>query len=130
MNAGIDHKRADSNSGNMRAYADRVVFACAECGEPVTWPVFEEPSRRRRGEHQPPSEGRFRSTFRRDGIEVVLLPHTAARLAPNIGFKQARTCPNGHYVGDLRSEPHRPPWYLELRAAAVADQPARANCRA
>ena len=71
----------DVTTSHMRAFADRVVFECVDCGDTVSWPVSREPRRRRGKPETPvPDEGRYRETTRRDGTRVFLMHHTAARL--------------------------------------------------
>ena len=113
--------REDDNGRFMRAFGDRVVFVCRTCREPVTWPVSREPIRRRELTGVPP-DGRYRELDDHDGRRI-LMAHTAARVPYQDGLKQARRCPSGHYVGNLRVAPHAEPWFLELRLDAVDPRP-------
>ena len=131
MRQGTIHDEADeATNPRRRAFADRVVFECVECGDTISWPVSPEPRRKRGKPDTPvPDEGRYRETTRRDGTRIFLMHHTAARLEGWVGVKQARTCAEGHYIGNHRIAPHEPPWFLEVLVTAVSERPARASER-
>lgn len=98
----------------------RYVLECAVCAVAVSWPLSTEKRRRRTPDDlDPPTVGRLRDARRLDGRQVLVAAVESARLAAVTSLKQTRTCPNGHYIGTMRSEPHAAPWFMAYAADRV-----------
>ncbi len=96
----------------------RVVLTCNECGAPVSWPVSAD--NRRRAVTSEPEPGRFRRVTDVQGRTVLVTALASARLGPIGGTKRARYCTSGHYVADMNSAPHPPPWVVEFHPDRVS----------
>ncbi len=92
----------------------RVVFECAECSAPVSWPVTVDAIRRPVETLDEPTPGvaRIGTDQHFGGVAVIGLD--SARVDTGASIKQARNCPNGHFVARVRTTPHPAPHYAEL----------------
>ena len=83
----------------------------------MSWPVARE--RRRAPDAETPEPGLLRQVDTLDGERLLVAALDSVRLSIEPTIKRARTCDSGHFVGNMRTEPHAPPWHMEFRADRV-----------
>jgi hypothetical protein len=64
---------------------------------------------------------------RPDGTELHVTSVASARAPTAAVLKQARTCANGHYIGNLGDAPHPGPWQFEILSDLVSRRPLKAD---
>ena len=92
----------------------RVVFECAECSAPISWPVTVDAIRRPVETLDEPAPGVAKIGTSKQFGGVAVIPLESARVDTASSIKQARNCPNGHFVARVRTTPHPAPHYAEL----------------
>lgn len=92
----------------------RVVLDCIECGEAVSWPLTRERNSGSVTNIAAPEAGRLRVVEHIGEARWLITAIESARMPSVASVKQARTCPNGHFVGNMRTEPHDPPFHMQF----------------
>ena len=97
----------------------RLVLECIECEEPVSWPVTKERSSRSIDHARPPEAGQLRIIEPLGDSRRFITAIESTRMPTTASVKQARTCSNGHFIGNMRTEPHGPPFHMQFSAVHI-----------
>lgn len=97
----------------------RVILECIECGEPISWPVAPERIKRGESPLSAPAPGTMRLMTDPSLASVFVTSLASARVDTEPRVKMPRTCPNGHFVARVRTEPHELPHQVEYPASRV-----------